>query len=133
MNQIIVASHSKLASGMADTITYFGGGAVEILEQTLTETGFETKVLEMLEKHKDKNCIVFTDLYGGSVNQVFFKNLTRFHFHLVTGMNLAVILECVFTHEEIDEQFIRKAIAASREQICYMNDIFSQTLNKNED
>ena len=133
MNQIILASHSKLASGMMETVCFFGGDNVEVLEQTMTDTGFEEKVSQILEKHRNKNCIVFTDLYGGSVNQIFFRKLANTHFHLITGMNLAVILECIFTKEDIDEDFIRKAIKTSKEQFCYMNDYLKMSMDEDED
>ena len=71
MNQIILASHSKLAAGMNETIKFFTGNQVEVLEQSMQDNNFENQVSEMLKKHEDKNCVVFTDLYGGSVNQIF--------------------------------------------------------------
>ena len=106
MNKIIIASHGELALGMKNTVEFFGGSGVEYVEQTLTDTGFENRVIEILTKNKDDNCVVFTDLYGGSVNQCFFKNLNDFNFHLVTGMNLAVILECVLASVEISLSLI---------------------------
>ena len=60
MNQIILASHSKLASGMAETLRFFSAGEVLVLEQTLTDTGFAKKAEDLLEQHKDKNCIVLS-------------------------------------------------------------------------
>ncbi len=57
---------------------------------------------KILQQYAGQNCIVFTDLYGGSVNQIFFKNLRNYSFHLITGMNLAMILECVFTETDLD-------------------------------
>lgn len=133
MNQIILASHGKLASGMRETVRFFGKDNIEILEQTLTDSGFQEKVTEMLEKYKDKNCIVFTDLYGGSVNQIFFRKLADVNFHLVTGMNLAVILECAYAQSEIDGDFIRKAIEAAKQQFCYMNDCLENMQIDEED
>lgn len=132
MNQIILASHSKLAFGMAETIKFFSGQQVEVLEQTMEDSNFEEKVSAMLNKHKDKNCIVFTDLYGGSVNQIFARKLKDHSFHLITGMNLPVILECLFTQEEIDDEFIRRAVSSAKEQFSYMNDVL-QNLNDEDD
>ena len=132
MNQIILASHSKLAFGMAETIKFFSVQQVEVLEQTMEDSNFEEKVSAMLNKYKDKNCIVFTDLYGGSVNQIFARKLKDHSFHLITGMNLPVILECLFTQEEIDDEFIRRAVSSAKEQFSYMNDVL-QNLNDEDD
>ena len=123
MNQIIIASHGKLAEGMKKTVEFFGGSNIEVLEQTLENSNFEKKVINLLEENKGKNCLVFTDLLGGSVNQIFTRNLKSYPFHLITGMNLAVILECIFAQEDIDENFIRNAIENSKAQFCYMNDV----------
>ncbi len=132
MNQIILASHSKLAYGMAETIQFFTGKQVEVLEQTMQDSNFEQQVSAMLEKHKNQNCIIFTDLYGGSVNQIFSRKLKDHSFHLITGMNLPVILECLLTQEEINDEFIRQAVNSAKEQFCYMNDVL-QTLNDEDD
>ena len=127
MNRIIIASHGKLAEGMKNTVEFFGGNNVDYLEQTMTDTGFENKVTDLLTKYIDDNVIVFTDLYGGSVNQCFFKNLLNYKFHLVTGMNLSVIMECVFASDEVNDEFIRSAIEMSKSQFCYMNDVLNMT------
>ena len=123
MNQIIIASHGGLALGMKKTVEFFGGTNIEYIEQTMTDTGFNNNAKEMLEKYKEYNCIVFTDLYGGSVNQCFYRLLNDYSFLLVTGMNLAVIMECVFASQDIDDEFIRNAIQLSKSQFTYMNDI----------
>ena len=123
----------KLAEAYENTVEFFGGNNVDYLEQTMTDTGFEKKVIELFHKYKDDNVIVFTDLlHGGSVNQCFFKNLLNYKFHLVTGMNLSVILECVFANDEIDDEFIRNAIETSKCQFCYMNDVLNMTDNDDD-
>lgn len=132
MNQIILASHSKLAFGMAEAIQFFSGKQVEVLEQTMQDSNFEEQASAILNKYKDRNCIIFTDLYGGSVNQIFSRKLKEHSFHLVTGMNLAVILECVFAQDEINDEFIRQAVRSAKEQFCYMNDVL-QSLNDEDD
>ena len=47
MNKIIIASHGELALGMKNTVEFFGGSGVEYVEQTLTDTGFENRVIEI--------------------------------------------------------------------------------------
>ena len=56
MNRIILASHSKLASGMAETIRFFGGGEVEVLEQELRDTGFDARAEAILSRYANENC-----------------------------------------------------------------------------
>lgn len=132
-NQIILASHGGLAAGMRAAAEFFGAQNIEILEQTLEDTGFERKAEALLKKHEDKNCIVFTDLYGGSVNQIFSRELQRSSFHLVTGMNLAIVLECAFTDELIDGEFLKRAVETSKQQFCYMNELLAQMMREEDD
>lgn len=130
MNHIILASHSALASGMMASAKFFGAPCeISVLEQTAAETGFEQKVDKLLEDCKEKNVVVFTDIVGGSVNQIFTRKLAGHRFHLVTGMNLAMVLECAFAEKPIDADFIRDTLDAAREQTCYMNDKLSEMMN----
>lgn len=126
-NRIILASHSELAYGLMKTTAFFTGVQLEILEQTDQESGFSEKVRDILTSGTEENIIVFTDLYGGSVNQTFFRQLQNQSFHLVTGMNLAVILECVLASQIIDDEFLRQAVESARGQLYYMNDLLSET------
>lgn len=131
MNQIILASHGKLATGMKATLEFFGAQNIIILEQTVQETGFEAKAEAILQQYAKQNCIVFTDLYGGSVNQIFFKNLQHYAFHLITGMNLAMILECAFTEADLTGPQLKEIIENACRQTCYMNDLL--TCGKEDD
>ena len=97
MNRIIIASHGKLAEGMKNTVEFFGGNNVDYLEQTMTDTGFEKKVIELFHKYKDDNVIVFTDLYGGSVNQCFFWNV-----YLQMMKLMMSLLETLLKHQNVN-------------------------------
>lgn len=130
MSQIIISSHGKLASGMKNTLEYFGAKNIIIIEQTVDESNFENKIRKILRDNLQKNCIVFTDLLGGSVNQYFFKCLKDFKFHLITGMNLQMILECVFKAEDLSSQELLQIIDASKQQCCYMNNLITADIKK---
>jgi len=121
---IVLASHSKLAWGMKEALEFFGAPVEPIiLEQTAEETDFEVKAEEMLKEHQGEDVVVFTDILGGSVNQIFSKLLQKYSFKLITGMNLALLLACSLTGDAIDDEFIRETCAEAREQLCYMNDV----------
>ena len=125
MNQIILASHGKLATGMKATLEFRN------IEKTVNQKIYEAKAEDVLEQHPEQNCIVFTDLYGGSVNQIFFKNLQHYAFHLITGMNLAMILECAFTEADLTGPQLKEIIENACRQTCYMNDLL--TCGKEDD
>ncbi len=123
MNQIIIAAHSKLAKGILDAISFFKPGInnVETINAYIDDTDFEEDFIKMIEKYKDKNIIVLTDLIGGSINQIAFKNLRNYKYQLISGVNLPLALEIVFATEDIDDEFIENAIKNAQKEICYMN------------
>ena len=121
---LIIASHSKLAQGIKETLDFFAGSiSADVIEQTATDSSFEERLTKSLEEHEKERCIVFTDLYGGSVNQMAFKKLSKYDFYLITGMNLPLLLEIALKEDDIDEEFIRQAVENARQQLTFMNDL----------
>ncbi len=70
--------------------------------------------------------VVLTDLYGGSVNQACMKYMDRPGVHLLTGVNLALLLQ-VITMEEGEE--LREAVKEAREQVSYVNETMTAMVN----
>ena len=132
MKQLILASHSVLAEAMKETAEFFGAENIVTIQQTAEDTGFEQRAEELLEKYKGCNPVVITDFYGGSVNQTFARKLLNHSFHLISGMNLSLVLEIAF-EEDVDEQFIRQAVELSKTQVSYMNDLLSAMANDSDD
>lgn len=138
MRKIIFASHHRLASGMRDTLNYLipnmthvvaidayldNDPITETLQQALADLGEEDEAL------------VFTDLLGGSVNQAFTPYLAQGNVHVITGMNLPVILTLLLSLGEtpITEQQIQQAIAEAREQLLYVNAFIRTQASDEED
>ncbi len=46
-------------------------------------------------RYKDKEIIVLTDLFGGSVNNEFLQYINQDHVYLVAGLNLSLLIELV--------------------------------------
>ncbi|MDO4378672.1 MAG: hypothetical protein Q4C64_05925 [Erysipelotrichia bacterium] len=130
--KIILASHSKLAEGMSQTAQFFGLSEIAVIEQTMDDTGFETRARDLLNLYKNEDVVVFTDIVGGSVNQIFTRLLREYQFHLISGMNLPLILEIGFKNE-IDLTTINEMIEQAKNQIVYMNDFINTILEDEED
>jgi len=82
----IIASHSRLASGMADTIRFFAGDVVELtsLDAYLDNRPIEEQVKRLVEAvPEDDETLIFTDILSGSVNQKFMPYVARPHTHLI--------------------------------------------------
>lgn len=126
--KIIIASHNKLAFGLKETLGYITGDVSQVVEISayLDNTPVADEIAAALaDVSADDEVLVLTDLLGGSVNQAFFPYLNREHFHVITGMNLPVLLSLALqpTDPYLDAATIHQAIAEAREQLAYVNDV----------
>lgn len=122
MNQIILASHGPLAQGMKESVEFFTGPtSIICLIQTKEESNFQQKMEKTLSSCSGHRIIVFTDLIGGSVNQMFTRALDKYEFLLVSSMNLGLILECVFQQEDVDASMLQEMIDKAKSQCMLMN------------
>ena len=122
----IIASHSRLASGMADTIRFFAGDVVELtsLDAYLDNRPIEEQVTRLVEAvPEDDETLIFTDILSGSVNQKFMPYVARPHTHLISGMNLPILVALSMESQEeyLKEETIRHLVEESRQQLVYVN------------
>ena len=125
----IVMSHSHMARGVVDSIKMLAGEQTQIdylcgyvdgnenIEQAVRAK------LDAIEPNQE--IVVFTDLFGGSVNNAVLQAVKGAEgIHVVAGMNLALILGILFAPEEADTQtLIHNSIAEARKGILYCNDL----------
>lgn len=99
MRQFIVASHAHFASGIVESIGLLSGERENVHALSMYVDGNEDLVKEaaaILDGFAaDDEVVVCTDLFGGSVNNEFTKIVqTRPNTHLVTNMNLPLLIQC---------------------------------------
>lgn len=123
MNQFIIATHATLAEGFADVIRFFKADLenVQYINAYVENQEFEKEFRAVLQQVKGENIIVLTDILGGSVNQVATRLIREFQYQLITGINLALLLELVFIPGDISGETIEQAVSRAREQVVYMN------------
>ena len=94
--KILIASHGTLAKGMKCSLELIMGKQEEVKTFCAYldgETSIEARVKEFMENIKEgEEWVIVTDLLGGSVNNEFMKYIHRPDVHLLTGMNLALLL-----------------------------------------
>lgn len=139
MRKIIIASHHNLAQGMKDTIEYIIPNVCSITAITAytNNVPIDKEIENAFSKITDKDDIlIFTDLLGGSVNQSFIKYLTNPNVHIITGMNLPIIISCLLSlgEDPINSEKLGKVVKDGQEQIIYVNDyIVQQQIDDNEE
>jgi mannose PTS system EIIA component len=132
---IIVASHSNLASGMVKALKFFSGDILDVsyIDAYVDNQPIDKQVKELVESVVDNDeIIIFTDLLGGSVNQQFYNYVSKPHTHLITGMNLPIVLSISMETPDsyLDTDTISRLVEESKQQIVYMNNL---TIDNAED
>ena len=123
MNRFIIATHSTLAEGFWNALKFFNQDIdnVEFLNCYVETNEVEKELRVRLEQYPDDKLIVLTDIAGGSVNQTASKLMKEYSFHLITGINLGLLLELVFTGDELSDEMIAASVSQAQSQMIYMN------------
>jgi len=136
--RILIATHTTLAEGFCKATDFFTGMGPEILTICAYEKSQEPpkkEIEEFFETTAENDCVVvFTDLAGGSVNQIMMEELRKRRFHLITDPNLSAIMAiATLPEEEINEQTIQENLALGREQMKYLSNLtFSESTDESD-
>jgi len=135
--RIILATHAVLAKGFEESLRFI----FEPEDKIYTICAFTEEkdpgkaFLELFHSFDPGDTvIVCTDLRSGSVNKMIAGYLTEKKFYLVTGINLALLLELACTPESlINESFMRDIIKTGREDMQFVNDVIVGVEDEKED
>lgn len=140
MKKILIITHSLMAKGIKETAEFLAGSQNIDFACCFTDIKNPDEYLDEYLKNlnKDDKLIIFTDLKGGSVNQKASMRLKEDNFYLITGVNLPIILEVLFTNEEsINKDYLKGLIEKAKEEIVLMNELINnesenESLNNEE-
>ena len=92
---------------------------------------------EILKKYNNKEVIVITDIFGGSVNNLFMEKIPlNKNIHLITGLNLPLVLNLLGEQENylIPEELIQNSMEISSDAVKYCNlELIKTSKNEDED
>ncbi|EOZ5988407.1 PTS sugar transporter subunit IIA [Enterococcus faecium] len=135
--RIVLIGHGKIGSGVLSSVELIYGKLDNVYSvDTYVETNFNLPevVHEIIEKNKNNDLIVITDLFGGSVNNEFLKYIGQDNFYLLTGMNLSLVIELVsqlnISENKSVNEIIHHAISSTKNSIQYFDE---ESLNKTDD
>lgn len=135
--QIVLIGHGKIGSGVLSSVEIIYGKLDNVSSvDTYVDSNFNLPetVHEIVEKNSDKDLIVVTDLFGGSVNNEFLKYISQDNFYLITGMNLSLVIELVsqlnISNNKSVDEMIRHTISSTKNSIQYLDE---ESLNKSND
>ena len=120
----IMASHGTLAQGMKNAIEIILGSQPNLFSFCAYVKGNEdiTQSVNQFMRQfaTDDEIIIVTDIFGGSVNNEIMKYLTNTNIHLITGLNLSLMIQLLTNNEPV-AILIEEAIKSSTQSIQYCN------------
>ena len=102
----LMASHGKLASGLQSSIEILAGKGedLNVIDAYLTEEDFTPQVLTFIEHvGEDEQGVIFTDFFGGSVNQKIVAEVMKYprkNIFVLANANLPLVLSVMLSAEK---------------------------------
>lgn len=143
MRRLLVATHGRFAEGIGETLRLILGASqpLEILN------AYTTPDFDMAKAAKDyvsglgeeDELIVAADVFGGSVANAFTEYTADGRVHVVTGLNLPLLIVLVSmlgsegSSGNSLEEMIQNAIEEAKEGIVYVNKVIEETMQEEEE
>ena len=125
MRKYLIATHGTMGKGIVNTLEIILGKQDNLsyiagYTEECREPGEE--ILRFVQENQDTDVVIFTDLFGGSVNNAAMPLSQRDNVFLVTGVNLALVMEVLLADQETETQeVIENALVSGREAIQYFH------------
>ncbi|KEI07128.1 PTS mannnose transporter subunit IIA [Clostridium sp. K25] len=117
----LIASHGELANGIKSSLDILAnkGNEIEVINAYITDEDYTPQIVNFIKSiGNDEQGVIFTDLFGGSVNQ---KSVTEVltnknkNVFIISNVNLAIVLSLLFSVEDVfSEEYIKKSIVESQ-------------------
>ncbi|MDO4670535.1 MAG: PTS sugar transporter subunit IIB [Aerococcus sp.] len=122
MPRLVIASHGLMAQGIQSTLELFVGSDRPITYMSAYVEGqldIDQQITEYFQSVEDNDqVIIFTDLFGGSVNQkLLLAANERPNTFLVAGFNLPLLIEVAVSDEELTQEQLTALIETSRQSL----------------
>lgn len=135
MTKILVAAHGETARSLVQAADLITGDNKDLdyfcLTKNMSGEELEYTIKKYLDKEKNQQLIVLTDIFGGSVANAFMKFLIEgYQFDLITGVNLPLLLSLLLSPEKEINKKIDQGILEGKAGIIYVNE---RIKNKKED
>jgi fructoselysine and glucoselysine-specific PTS system IIA component len=134
---IILASHGKFASGILHSLELICGKnqSVIAVDCYIQETFDLTETVDgLMEKYKQHEVIVITDIFGGSVNNEFLRYIHQPNFYLIAGLNLPLLIELTTQLQGggAISTTIQQTLRNSKDMIQFCNESVSADVEEEE-
>lgn len=119
MRKILIATHGEFAGGIVNTINMLIGERQDItyINAYTDSSDFTIQAEKFIQSNQDNEIVVFTDLYGGSVNQKLTQMKNHYSFYLISGFNLSLVLAVLLDEMQLSQSLIEELISQSRQEM----------------
>ena len=122
MKKILIATHGHLASGFLSSTQLLTGQVQEItvINAYVDECDFEQELKVFVNQVNEQDQIfVFTDLFGGSVNQKITKTFLEKEIAVtvLSGFNLPILLEIVLAIKELTNEDVQTLVNKCQQEL----------------
>ena len=127
MKHLVIASHGFLSRELIESAALIMGEGPDIFYLCMCETTTRDEIREILEEKLeqwklDDEIIIMADVLGGSICTLCTEFLVDRRVHIVSGVNLPMVLTALGGVEFMDlNEMIEQMINSAKEGICYIN------------
>ncbi|SDP59851.1 PTS system, mannose-specific IIA component/PTS system, fructoselysine and glucoselysine-specific IIA component [Mucilaginibacter sp. OK268] len=131
MRKFLIATHGAFAKGIKSSLDMIIGETdnVFLIQAYLDDNISVEDELAAVLTHitADDELVIFTDLLGGSVNNIMIREALKPNVHIVSGFNLPLLIEVIMGDAGTPvTEVIETAIIDGKEQMVYVNKLITQ-------
>lgn len=125
----LIATHGEFAKGIQSSLNILAGKGddVTVINAYMTDEDYTPVIVDFIKSiGQNEQGFIFTDLFGGSVNQKVVTEVLiadREDIFILSNVNLAIILSILFLPEDnpVTAEMIREAINESQVTLVQTN------------
>jgi len=131
MRKFLIATHGAFAKGIKSSLDMIIGETdnVFLIQAYLDDNiSVEDELAAVLTNiTANDELVIFTDLLGGSVNNIMIREALKPNVHIVSGFNLPLLIEVIMGDAGTPvTEIIETAIIDGKEQMVYVNKLITQ-------
>jgi len=122
----VIIGHGKYPSGTKSTLKFLSGAddKVSVIEENVENNDYQQKIDKLFSENLSESIMIFSDLPSGAASQYAMKKLKVHDFKMITGFNIALLLEIILTDNQGEN--LESIVKEAQDQIVYVNDLFCE-------
>ncbi|MDO4378638.1 MAG: hypothetical protein Q4C64_05745 [Erysipelotrichia bacterium] len=122
----LITGHGNYPIYTLKTVKFLLGERSDILTVCAhpDNNNYRQEISSIIQQYQEEGLVIFTDILSGSVNQYCMQKLEKNNFHLITGYNIAMLLEMLL-QEELSDEIIRSIVDGAKQQLIYCNELLN--------